>query len=573
MSLTLLIQGSGAAPEGVPERTQMTGGALTLGRGAENDIKLPDPDRHLSKRHCVIEERSGVYVLIDVSTNGTFLNYGAQPVAGESPPLGDGDIVALGPYEFRVEIAETGAGVASRAADPFADLPPPLEDAPLAPAPKGGDDFVGGLDDPGSSLNDSGDDILAPFGDAPKGELAGADPFAASAGGEHGVLPEDDAFLRDLGALAPAQDESHTGGTISDHGRSEADVFETAATSRTTIPDDWDLDAPDDDGAGEDPFAAPPPAQAPAPAPPPQATAPSAAPPAAPSADPFAEEDDLLAPAPDPVAPPAPSAPAPAPAIPTGADPFAEEGDDLLAPAPAAPQAPAATPTAAPAPVQPAPPVASAAPAAAPAAASQAPVSGDAARAFLQAAGVAEDLISDAELVDVMRSSGAAFRSMVEGLREVLMTRSSIKGEFRMNQTMIQSGGNNPLKFSISGEHAVKALLKPDVAGYLSAEDAVRQGLDDVKAHEVAMVTGMQAALETLIKRFDPGSLEKRMEKSASGLGAVFRGGKKATYWDAFTQLYEDIATEAEDDFQALFGKAFAKAYEEQLRSLEGERR
>jgi len=86
-------------------------------------------------------------------------------------------------------------------------------------------------------------------------------------------------------------------------------------------------------------------------------------------------------------------------------------------------------------------------------------------------------------------------------------------------------------------------------------------------------VTGMQAALESLIKRFDPERLEKRMAKSASGIGAVFRGGKKATYWDAFTQLYEDIATEAEDDFQALFGKAFAKAYEDQLRSLEGERK
>lgn len=573
MSLTLSIQGSGAAPDGVPQRTQMTGGALTLGRGAENDIKLPDPERHLSKRHCVIEERSGVYVLIDVSTNGTFLNYSKEPVAGESPPLGDGDIVALGPYEFRVEIAETGA-VAGGAADPFADLPPPLEDAPLDPAPKGGQDFVGTLDDPGASLNDGGDDILAPFGDAPKGELAGSDPFAQ--GGGASVLPEDDAFLRDLGALAPAPDESHKGASISDHGRSEADVFETAATTRTTIPDDWDLNGPDDSGAsGEDPFAPPrPTAQPPAPEPAPQQPAPpQPAPPTPADVDPFAEEDDLLAPAPEPAAPP-PTTPSP-PSAPA-ADPFAEE-DDLPPPAPAPeariettqppepepiPQAQPAAPAPAPAATAPAAPVTAAT-----------PVSGDAARAFLQAAGVAEDLIGDEELVDVMRNSGAAFRAMVEGLREVLMTRSSIKGEFRMNQTMIQSGGNNALKFSISGEHAVKALLKPDVAGYLSAEDSVRQGLDDVKAHEVAMVTGMQAALESLIKRFDPGSLEKRMAKSASGIGAVFRGGKKATYWDAFTQLYDDIATEAEDDFQALFGKAFAKAYEEQLRSLEGERK
>ena len=572
MSLTLVIQSTGAAPEGVPPRAEMSGGALTLGRGAENDVKLPDPERHLSKRHCVIEERSGVYVLVDVSTNGTFLNYASEPVAGESPPLGHGDIIKLGAYEFKVEIAGAPGATTPPSSDPFADLPPPLEDAPMAPAPKAGEDFVGRLDDPGAALNEGNEDILAPFGEAPKGQLAGADPFAHP--DADSVLPDDDSFLRDLGALGPAPDDRHSGASISDHGRSEADVFETAATTRTTIPDDWDLGAPDDGAQGGDPLTPPPP-QAPT-----QEPTPTPPPPSQPAeADPFAE-DDLLAPAPEPAAAPtpAPSAPPPQPtappaqAAPPSSDPFAED-DDILGSAPSpepAPVAPLPPSAAAPDPALAPEPAAPAPSAPAPAAA---PVSGDAARAFLEAAGVDQSLISDAELTDVMRQSGAAFRAMVEGLREVLMTRSSIKGEFRMNQTMIQSGGNNPLKFSISGEHAVKALLKPDVAGYLAADDAVKQGLDDVKAHEVAMVTGMQAALESLIKRFDPESLEKRMAKSASGLGAVFRGGKKATYWDAFTQLYEDIATEAEDDFQALFGKAFAKAYEQQLRSLEGERK
>ena len=199
MSLTLVIQGTGAAPEGVPPRAEMSGGVLTLGRGEENDVKLPDPDRHLSKRHCVIEERNGVYVLVDVSTNGTFLNYGKEPVAGESPPLGHGDTIILGPYEFRVEIAEAPGAATPRSADPFADLPPPLEDGPAAEV-KGGQDFVGRLDDPGASLNEGEEDILAPFGDAPKGGLAGADPFASP--DADSVLPDDDSFLRWLGGIA-----------------------------------------------------------------------------------------------------------------------------------------------------------------------------------------------------------------------------------------------------------------------------------------------------------------------------------------------------------------------------------
>ena len=50
------------------------------------------------------------------------------------------------------------------------------------------------------------------------------------------------------------------------------------------------------------------------------------------------------------------------------------------------------------------------------------------------------------------------------------------------------------------------------------------------------------------------------------GLGnALFTANRKARLWDQFCQLYAGIATEAEDDFHSLFGKAFAKAYDEQM--------
>ena len=136
--------------------------------------------------------------------------------------------------------------------------------------------------------------------------------------------------------------------------------------------------------------------------------------------------------------------------------------------------------------------------------------------AFFEAAGAGDLKLSDEEMVETMRRVGAAFGAMVSGLREVLMTRASIKGEFRMNQTMIQSGGNNPLKFSISPEQALRALIKPEVPGYLPADRAASEALDDIKAHEVAMMTGMEAALGALIKRFDPEALAARMEKTSS---------------------------------------------------------
>ena len=208
---------------------------------------------------------------------------------------------------------------------------------------------------------------------------------------------------------------------------------------------------------------------------------------------------------------------------------------------------------------------AGAAPAApSPAAASAAQGSSDvaSARAFLAGAGMEGLEVTDQELEQLMRTVGATFRQMVEGMREVLMTRASIKSEFRIDKTMLKAKENNPLKFSTSGEEAMKALLHKPAAGYMPAERAVQEGFEDIRAHQLAVMAGLQVALTALLKRFDPEMLAKRLEKSS------LLSSKKAQYWDLFTELYQEIAREAEDDFQNLFGREFSRAYEEQIKKL-----
>ncbi|CAN0067513.1 unnamed protein product [Pylaiella littoralis] len=74
MAVTLKFQSSGMVPgSGAP--VKMQGGSLTVGRGPANDLTLPDPDRLLSKNHFVVEDHNGKVVIVDFSTNGTFLNY------------------------------------------------------------------------------------------------------------------------------------------------------------------------------------------------------------------------------------------------------------------------------------------------------------------------------------------------------------------------------------------------------------------------------------------------------------------------------------------------------------------
>jgi hypothetical protein len=94
----LVVVASTALPPG--EAYEVDSVQLTIGRGANNDLPLPD-DEFASARHARIEpRRDGVYVEDVGSTNGTFVN--GIRLARERR-LADGDIVRVGETDLRFE--------------------------------------------------------------------------------------------------------------------------------------------------------------------------------------------------------------------------------------------------------------------------------------------------------------------------------------------------------------------------------------------------------------------------------------------------------------------------------------
>ena len=148
---------------------------------------------------------------------------------------------------------------------------------------------------------------------------------------------------------------------------------------------------------------------------------------------------------------------------------------------------------------------------------------------------------------------------MVNGLMAVLRGRTELKTQLRVETTLITPADNNPLKFFGELDEALKQLLVGDQPGFVDAPSAVREGFADIMNHQMAMTAGLQAALIKLIERFDPQGFAKPYEE-----GVVFQ--KKAKSWDAYQKAYTKIANEALED---CFGKAFAEAYEAQIRKLQ----
>jgi predicted component of type VI protein secretion system len=515
MPITLSVHTyrNAAPPQALSRRFDRLGGAL--GRAPGNELVLDDPGKYISRIHARIEYRDGGYCLVDVGSNPSLVN--DRPVgAGRQVMLADGDRITIGDYQLV-------AGVESEAAPTPQPLPPsPLQvdpspppkfdPAPALPAEAGDSLAAAGiLDVGGDPLNPSFDPLgLNLFGTpAPAAPTV---PAYRGAESDH-VAPELQSFPAQAPApltLPPAQPAF------------AAQPFAPAAAPSIAIPDDYD------------PLAdfLPPRVQAAAPAQPFMQPAPPPAPPQA--------EDEVttfLTPA--------------APAQPFEAAPvFAPD------PQPAAPPPPPAPVAVAPAP---------------------APARGGAAiddpviRALLRGMGL-DDLHTKRSAEEIAELAGAMLREATAGTMGVLMGRAMTKRESRLEMTMISSQANNPLKFFPDADSALTQMVGGAMPGYMAAPTAFANAFDDLKAHELAIVAGMRAALAGVLKRFDPQAIEARLQVPTV-MDKVLASNRKAKMWDRMVELYTQMAGEADSDFHRLFGEAFGAAYEEQTERLRQARR
>lgn len=214
-----------------------------------------------------------------------------------------------------------------------------------------------------------------------------------------------------------------------------------------------------------------------------------------------------------------------------------------------------------------------AAPSAPPAvAAAPQPAGGASLEPLLRGAGLDPSAVAGLSDAEVLGLAGELLRVMVSGLRELLAARASIKQEARLEMTTLRPTENNPLKFTVTTEDALRHLLRREPArGFLGPVQAVEEVMQDLKAHQLATLAGLEATLKGMFERFDPARLEREFT-DRSLLDSLLPGHRKGRCWDVFSAEFQRIAREAEEDVQALFGREFARAYEEQVRRLRAAR-
>lgn len=561
MIVLRVLSYNGAPADGPQAQFDELGG--TIGRADNNQLVLPDPERTISRVHARVVFRAGGYAVVDNGSNPISVN-GLAVGAGREQPLKPGDQVQIGGY---VIAASEATSVAS--SDPFADL---FGDAPLglaapaAPAPRAAMAATSTWPPPPSSpspapISAAWPAAAPPAAKAPAPALGPGhipddwDPFApdaasapahapapafpmSPAGDGFGDLPAGGDSLDDLFGLSGAPVSGDPLGAspaqallAQPNTAQHADALQSLARTATLMPASRsdhasELNTPMPRQVVQAPIASPMPASPPTPAPLPQGAIFS-------WNDPPRDGRVVTLPGVR-RAEPAPPQPAPQPA----------------AMAPAMPATRYDAPRAAP------------------------PAGGGVADTeLLQAllAGLATPGLRLESLTpDTMQLLGQLLRESMRGTVELLVARAALKREMRAEMTMIVSRENNPLKFSPTVEVALQHLLGPPAPGFMPAAPAVRDAFDDLRAHQLGVMAGMRAALDGVLQRFNPQQLEGKLTRK-SAIDSLIPATRKAKLWEAFNELFAQLQTEAQDDFDELFGKAFLKAYEDQLDRLHGE--
>lgn len=168
---------------------------------------------------------------------------------------------------------------------------------------------------------------------------------------------------------------------------------------------------------------------------------------------------------------------------------------------------------------------------------------------------------------ELMALIGQLLRTAIEGAHRLVAIRAAARYEMHAQVTMIRARNNNPLKFAPDGAAALEQLLQPPARGFLAGPEAVTDAMNDLIGHSIGTMAGMRSALEGVLDRFTPAELEAKLGSGAV-LDRLLPMSRKSRLWELYLQHYQQIRQEASDDFDALFGKAFLDAYEQQLEQL-----
>lgn len=168
----------------------------------------------------------------------------------------------------------------------------------------------------------------------------------------------------------------------------------------------------------------------------------------------------------------------------------------------------------------------------------------------------------------LFETAGSLIREYTQGLIELNNARNEIKREFGLATTEMQALGNNSVKFSANLEDALAKLFTEQGDAFLEPADSVQSAHRDVLAHQMALLSALRHSLHDLVERFNPDTLQSTELDESSVFDKVGLVKDDSRNWKRFLEVYEEVASDSENDFLRVLGESIQAAYHNQIREL-----
>ncbi|WP_264294021.1 type VI secretion system-associated FHA domain protein TagH [Diaphorobacter aerolatus] len=188
--------------------------------------------------------------------------------------------------------------------------------------------------------------------------------------------------------------------------------------------------------------------------------------------------------------------------------------------------------------------------------------------AFKRGAGLSDCRYPQQLTTDMMYMIGQMLSGSVQGYMDLLGSRAATKQEVRIAVTLINAEANNPLKFLPTGGAALAQIFGPKMPGFLPGPAAIENARLDLRAHEVGMMAGTQAAVQGLFERFDPRIIEEQLDAQGRQR-TLFAAQRNARLWEMYCNYYRWLKDEMKNQTPASWGAEFHSAYQTETESIE----
>ncbi len=159
---------------------------------------------------------------------------------------------------------------------------------------------------------------------------------------------------------------------------------------------------------------------------------------------------------------------------------------------------------------------------------------------------------------------GKQLSQLFQGIIALNASRSRVRPESGAEIAQVMANNNNPFKLLPSGQAVLIQMFGDHMPGFMSAEQATREILIELQAHQLGMITGLQAITTDILQRFAPSIIEQKAKKEDGFPHLSLSPTNKTYLWDYFIRHYQETLAELKPNM-AMLGKNFWQAYQAEI--------